>query len=175
MGVRVYIPAIGRFLQVDPVEGGTENNYVYPTDPVNGSDLTGTIDVKKRIKDIWNSYKKAKSAYYNANKKIVDYIKFYSKSENQQALFLMLLGGGKGKGISSLNGRMAIAEARANPFAGKMIVPKNAIKDARYSGIWEKWAYNHKGLNGKNFEVHYMRNTKTGKFADFKLITNGGW
>ena len=41
MGARVYIPSLGRFLQADPIPGGTPNDYVYPTDPVNGEDLSG--------------------------------------------------------------------------------------------------------------------------------------
>jgi RHS repeat-associated protein len=42
MGVRLYDTRTGRFLAVDPVEGGTPNDYVYPTDPVNEFDLDGT-------------------------------------------------------------------------------------------------------------------------------------
>ena len=42
MGVREYVPAIGRFLQTDPIAGGSANAYDYANqDPVNGLDLGG--------------------------------------------------------------------------------------------------------------------------------------
>ena len=42
MGVRLYNPATGRFLQVDPVLGGSDNPYDYARhDPVNIFDLDG--------------------------------------------------------------------------------------------------------------------------------------
>jgi RHS repeat-associated protein len=43
MGVRIYSPALGRFLQTDPVAGGSANDYDYcSADPVNCTDLAGT-------------------------------------------------------------------------------------------------------------------------------------
>lgn len=42
MGVRLYDPTTGRFLQTDPVPGGSPNAYAYPTDPIMGFDLRGT-------------------------------------------------------------------------------------------------------------------------------------
>ncbi len=44
MGARLYVPVLGRFLQVDPVDGGSANRYDYATqDPINYVDTTGTI------------------------------------------------------------------------------------------------------------------------------------
>jgi RHS repeat-associated protein len=42
MGVRLYDPSTGRFLQTDPVPGGNANAYEYcNADPLNRYDLDG--------------------------------------------------------------------------------------------------------------------------------------
>jgi hypothetical protein len=44
MGVRLYNPNTGRFLQTDPIPGGSANPYDYANqDPINNTDIAGTI------------------------------------------------------------------------------------------------------------------------------------
>ena len=52
MGARPYNPTLGRFLRIDPVEGGSCNDYDYAcADPVNQFDLNGLWCVLGKNKD----------------------------------------------------------------------------------------------------------------------------
>ncbi len=53
MGARQYDPRLGRFLQVDPVAGGSCNDYDYACgDPINSSDLNGTFSIATLMRSI---------------------------------------------------------------------------------------------------------------------------
>jgi hypothetical protein len=53
MGVRLYSPDLGRFLQVDPVPGGSATTYDYcNADPINCTDLNGNFPWRKMFKAV---------------------------------------------------------------------------------------------------------------------------
>ncbi|MCF6746703.1 hypothetical protein E9529_21020, partial [Blastococcus sp. KM273128] len=66
MGVRLYAPTLGRFLSVDPIEGGNANPYIYPADPVNMFDLDGRWEwAKKAWRATTRFVKRHKTAIVN--------------------------------------------------------------------------------------------------------------
>lgn len=58
MGARQYLPGLGRFLEVDPIDGGSANAYEYcSADPIGCYDLDGQYGIRIRLpspKDLFN-------------------------------------------------------------------------------------------------------------------------
>jgi RHS repeat-associated protein len=70
MGVRSYIPQLGRFLSPDPISGGSANAYDYANqDPVNQFDLTGECAGSYTKRGCARQNKERARAIHNANRK----------------------------------------------------------------------------------------------------------
>jgi RHS repeat-associated protein len=86
MGARLYEPALGRFVQADPVPGGSANGYDYTSqDPVDGLDLDGTCGLFGNPFHICRGFGPTNPSPYNC-KVIQDYAHVSTHAKQQQGL-----------------------------------------------------------------------------------------
>ncbi|MCW2573599.1 MAG: repeat protein [Frankiales bacterium] len=91
MGVRLYDPKLGRFLEVDPVEGGSANDYDYCSgDPVNCFDLGGTLQRDERSSAQHNAL-----LYLSKHPEVVAYLKAVQRAKEAAIACYIASCGGK--------------------------------------------------------------------------------
>ena len=148
MGARVYIPGLGRFLSVDPVEGGTANAYVYALDPVNDFDLSGEWS--------WKSVMSTAT-------KVAMVASFIPGPIGMAAAGVAVAGNlaqGNWKGalasaVGFIPGGKAIASIASMSRVGTKVLTKVMSSQARMPGI---------GMNSKLFGTHGKGVFNSGKF-----------
>jgi len=171
MGARVYIPTLGRFLSVDPIDGAGDNAYSYVNDPVNENDLDGKIAplvafaawqlgriaVQQTLKIA--AQHAARQAVQQVAKKTV--VHSTKKVVQTQA--------------RTLSQKLTLKEVRANPRVGTHIMKNKTMGDPRFSSTdWRKMQYTHRALTSrsKNVTVHYFHNQRTNAIKQLKIMKN---
>jgi RHS repeat-associated protein len=128
MGVRSYVPAMGRFTSVDPVVGGSANDYDYANqDPINSFDLDGRCPQCIGIAIVVGSRFVAKQVGKQVGRK--------------NASKIVATSGKEAKRVTTRNGRFA----KKYGFNLRTVDPHlvGRMKGTRGDGGVAPWAVNH--------------------------------
>ena len=154
MGVRLYSPNLGRFLSVDPILGGNDNAYVYPTDPINMFDLDGRASVRD-MSGPGRGVSAGRPIPMPWSDKTVR-----RRPQSSKTAFR-----------SSMDAARREALGIARRGGGAPVRIKGGLGDSRYStGGWQKMQH----VNyAKGYRVawHWMYNSRTGRMSQFKMVT----
>ena len=181
MGARVYIPVLGRFLQVDPVEGGGDNAYAYVNDPVNEDDLDGKIAPLLAIV-AWQLGRIAvqqavKYAVKHAAKQAVQQVAKKTMVNTTKKVVQKAVPKQNSGAARNLREQLAIKQVRTNPKIGTRIMNEK-IKDQRFKAAdgWNKMRYVHRPLTlraGGKIVVHYFYNISSRSVKQVKIKYRG--
>ncbi|MCX4632654.1 DNRLRE domain-containing protein [Streptomyces sp. NBC_01443] len=160
MGVRLYDPASGRFLSVDPIRGGNANAYDYvQADPVNQYDLDGKICWSCGFKAVGRVAWKYK---WDIALTAASFIPVAAPAVWAYRAYRVVRVARAAKAINFGNG--SIRATRATSWlAGRMWAGRGAVRGAANNGarMWSKGKY------------AYRASAKKGKFGYSSNLTWG--
>lgn len=173
MGARVYIPELGRFLQIDTVDGGAANAYAYVLDPVNQKDVNGQwiIAVIMVVIAVVSIVVAAQSIHTAVKKPTPTNITIAVIDTAGAAG--AVVSGGATVAASKAAGAGVRAAASASAKAAQLAANKAAGKEAERIALEQAKARYAKDYELRTQQYFKVAGYERGRFADITAYKNG--